>query len=298
MDTGLSQRAGVVELPSSKINDAGAVVAPPLLQGRPLQLAEVPASVVREDTLEEAVPQGGVALGVGFSGVPLPHEAVEPQVVSVGAFHVEVHRQQVQHGGREGFLGFADRHAGDHLPPGLGVHLQAAYPVDDVPGLADHHRHSAPDTALQGFCKLLDVGVEAPVIELRQLHHVHPPEGVDAREGGGGVWLDVRELPGHGLDVRFIQPALDDRAGVLLLEVVRGPVEQDVHGPALSQGLPADVLHRDMLEAHPGGYKVPLVSAEDFPALVGVDRQQEAQLAERQLREGQALFIIPPGVVL
>ena len=63
----------------------------PGLQGRALQLAEVPPAVFREHALKEAVPQGGVALGVGLPGVPLPHEAVEAQIVGVGALHVKVH---------------------------------------------------------------------------------------------------------------------------------------------------------------------------------------------------------------
>ena len=71
---------------------------------------------------------------------------------------------------------------GDDLSSGLRCYLQTAYPVDDVPGLSDDYRHGAPDAALQGFCKLLDVGVEAPVIELCQLYDVHPAQGVDAGE--------------------------------------------------------------------------------------------------------------------
>ena len=85
---------------------------------------------------------------------------------------------------------------------------------------------------------------------------------------------------------------------LLLLEVVGRPVEQNVHSLPLSQVLPADILDRNLGEAHAGGNKVPLVSAQDFPAAVRVDRQQEAQLSEGQLRQGQALFIVPPGVVL
>lgn len=39
-----------------------------------------------------------------------------------------------------------------------------------------------------------------------------------------------------------------------------------------------------------------LVAAQDFAALIGVDREQKAQLAEGQLREGQTLFIVAPGL--
>ena len=188
--------------------------------------------------------------------------------------------------------------AGDDLSAGLRCYLQAAYPVDDVPGLPDDYRHGVPDAALQGFCKLLDVGVEAPVIELCQFHDVHPAQVVDAGERCLGPRLDVRQLPGHGLDVHFIEAASDDSASVLLLEVIRGPVEQDVHGPPLAQGLSAHILHRYLLEAHARGHKMSLVAAQDFAALIGVDREQKAQLAEGQLREGQTLFIVAPGVIL
>ncbi|AFB76073.1 hypothetical protein 2209_scaffold2350_00002 [Bacteriophage sp.] len=91
LNTGLAERPGVVELPGSKVYHTGPVVSAPSLQGRALQLAEVPPAVLREHALKEAVPQGGVALGVGLPGVPLPHEAVEAQIVGVGAFHVKVH---------------------------------------------------------------------------------------------------------------------------------------------------------------------------------------------------------------
>lgn len=104
--------------------------------------------------------------------------------------------------------------------------------------------------------------------------------------------------PGHGLDVHFIEAASDDGASVLLLEVIRGPVEQDVHGPPLAQGLSAHILHGYLLEAHARGHMMPLVAAQDFAALIGVDREQKAQLAEGQLREGQTLFVVAPGVIL
>ena len=142
------------------------------------------------------------------------------------------------------------------------------------------------------------MGVKAPVVGLGELNGVPPVQAEDAREGFYGVRRDVRQAVHHAFHVHLIEAAPDNVTGVLLLEVVGRPVEQDVHGLPLSQVLPADILDRDLGEAHAGGNKVPLVSAQDFPAAVCVDRQQEAQLSEGQLRQGQALFIIPPGVVL
>ena len=95
-----------------------------------------------------------------------------------------------------------------------------------------------------------------------------------------------------------MEAASDDSASVLLLEVVRGPVEQDVDCLPLAELFFADVLHRDFREAHATGDELPLVSAQNFAVLVRVDGQQEAELAQGQLCQGQTLFVIPAGVIL
>ena len=270
----------------------------PGFKGRAFQDAEVPPVVLRENALEKSIAQGCVARGVGFSCVPLPHEAVEAEIICIVGLHVKIHRQQIQHCRREGFLFLLDLDARNDLPACLCCCLEATDAVYDVALLTDHDRHEGSDLPLQGFCELLCVGVEIAVVRLCELHGVHPAQRINARVGLRAARFDVGQGLRHGLDVHFVQTLLDDRAGVLLLEVVRGPVEQDVDCFPLAELFFADVLHRDFREAHATGDELPLVSAQNFAVLVRVDGQQEAELAQGQLRQGQTLLVIPAGVIL
>ena len=145
----LAERPGVVQFPGSKVHYAGSIVPFPCFQGRTLQLAKVPARIGRKHAFEKTISQGSVPGGVRFPCSALPHKAIEPQIVRIATLHIEIHRQQIEHGGCKCLLFRTDLDAGDHLSLSLDCHLEATNPVDDVPSLPDDNRHRAPDSSLQ-----------------------------------------------------------------------------------------------------------------------------------------------------